>query len=193
VAKNEPTPDTGALEYEQPAETPIASSSEALLDELLLAAEAAHTAGTTVRAASISGVAIGLLAGLDEHGALVDFPDNPSEDPIPARATVALAQSDVGREVAMLFEGGAPSRPILIGLLHQPSATAPAPAEKEADISASADGERLVFTADKEIVLQCGKASITLTRAGKVLIRGAYVLARSTGVNRIQGGSVLIN
>ncbi|MEP7119602.1 MAG: hypothetical protein ABJE95_01785, partial [Byssovorax sp.] len=36
-------------------------------------------------------------------------------------------------------------------------------------------------------------SSITLTRAGKILIRGAYVLTRSSGVNRIQGGSVQIN
>jgi hypothetical protein len=42
-------------------------------------------------------------------------------------------------------------------------------------------------------VLHCGKASITLTRAGKVIIRGEYVLARSSGVNRIVGGSVQIN
>ena len=55
------------------------------------------------------------------------------------------------------------------------------------------DGERLVFTAKKEIVLRCGKASITLTRAGKILIRGAYLLSRSSGVNRIKGGSVKIN
>ncbi|MEW5071937.1 hypothetical protein AB1P14_09365, partial [Pseudomonas aeruginosa] len=38
-----------------------------------------------------------------------------------------------------------------------------------------------------------GKASITLTRAGKVIIRGAYLSSRSTGVNRIKGGSVQIN
>jgi hypothetical protein len=34
---------------------------------------------------------------------------------------------------------------------------------------------------------------LTLTHAGKVLIRGAYVLSRSSGVNRIKGGSVQIN
>ena len=56
-----------------------------------------------------------------------------------------------------------------------------------------ADGERIVLSAEKEIVLQCGEASITLTRAGKIIIRGAYVSSRSTGVNRIQGGSVEIN
>ena len=44
-----------------------------------------------------------------------------------------------------------------------------------------------------EIELRCGKASLILTRAGKVLIRGAYLLSRSSGVNRIKGGSVQIN
>jgi hypothetical protein len=42
-------------------------------------------------------------------------------------------------------------------------------------------------------VLQCGKASITLTKAGKVLIQGSYVSSRSTGVNRVKGGSVQLN
>ncbi len=58
---------------------------------------------------------------------------------------------------------------------------------------AQLDGERLEFSAEREIVLRCGKASITLTRAGKVIIRGAYLSSRSTGVNRIKGGSVQIN
>ena len=47
-----------------------------------------------------------------------------------------------------------------------------------------------MLTADKEIELRCGKASITLTKAGKILLRGEYLLSRSSGVNRIKGGSV---
>lgn len=53
--------------------------------------------------------------------------------------------------------------------------------------------ERLVFEATTEIVIRCGAASITLTEGGKVLIKGEYVLSRSTGTNRIRGGSVQIN
>lgn len=72
-----------------------------------------------------------------------------------------------------------------------------APSEPEAPAAPERvlerNGERLVFEAEQEIVLKCGRASITLTRAGKILIRGAYLLARSSGVNRIQGGSVQIN
>jgi hypothetical protein len=55
------------------------------------------------------------------------------------------------------------------------------------------EGKRVVLSAADEIVLRCGKSSITLTRAGKVVIRGAYLLSRASGVNRIKGASVQIN
>ena len=45
----------------------------------------------------------------------------------------------------------------------------------------------------EQLVLRCGKASITLTKAGKVLIDGSHVLSRSSGVNRVKGGSVQLN
>lgn len=42
-------------------------------------------------------------------------------------------------------------------------------------------------------MLRCGKASITLTRSGKIILRGTYISSRSSGVIRIKGGSVQIN
>jgi uncharacterized protein (DUF2345 family) len=60
-------------------------------------------------------------------------------------------------------------------------------------VTVDIDGQRLQFEAKDEIVLKCGKASITLTKAGKIIIRGTYLLSRSSGVNRIKGGSVQIN
>jgi hypothetical protein len=75
---------------------------------------------------------------------------------------------------------------------------AAAPAAETADTQAPADApraipERLELVAEQEIVLRCGEASITLTKAGKIVLRGAYVLSRSSGVNKIKGGSVQIN
>jgi hypothetical protein len=35
------------------------------------------------------------------------------------------------------------------------------------------DGNKLTLSADREIVLKCGKSSITLTRAGKIIVKGA--------------------
>ena len=78
---------------------------------------------------------------------------------------------------------------MIIGRIHHPILDT----SQHTSVNAAVDNERLVLTADKEIVLRCGKASITLTRAGKILIRGAYLLSRSSGVNRIKGGSVQLN
>jgi hypothetical protein len=60
-------------------------------------------------------------------------------------------------------------------------------------IEADVDGRRVRVTAQDEIVLQCGSASVTLRRNGRVLIRGTYVETQSEGTNRIKGGQVRIN
>lgn len=114
------------------------------------------------------------------------FSRETAHEPVLARHVCALGPEDLGREAVLSYEGGDPSRPIIMGLLQTPQAGNPA-------MKLSADGDELTMSAAKQIVLQCGKASITLTRAGKVLIRGAYITTRSSGVNRIKGGSVQIN
>ncbi len=135
-----------------------------------------------------------------EDGPMVDFPGNPANEPVCALATVPLKTENVGCEVALLFASGDRARPLVIGPIlaaqeahsHSNSEAGlkgPIAATKEAVV----DGETVVFQAENEIVLQCGEASITLTRAGKILIRGKYVLSRSSGVNRIKGGSIQLN
>jgi hypothetical protein len=179
------------------AETAPEAPAEDLV-EMVLSEHAERHAPAPAR---IDGVVIGVLAGLGPSGdPMVDFVGNPRGAPIPARAAVSTGPETVGREAALMFEGGDPARPILLGLIHapiplEPDAEPDAAPEKEKSkgFEVEADGERVVLDAQKEIVLRCGKASITLTSAGKILIRGAYLLARSSGVNRIQGGSVQIN
>jgi len=132
------------------------------------------------------GIVVGVLVEVLEDGTpLVDFVGNPQRGPVAARSTVPVEAGQAGREVALLFEGADPERPIAIGLMHQASA-APSP-------EARVDRERLVLEAEREIELRCGKASITLTRDGKVRIHGTDLLTRSSGGNRIKGGSVRIN
>jgi hypothetical protein len=131
------------------------------------------------------GPVVGLLTGFDQHGIpQVRFAGSCGERPIPARSVVPLGSDLVGREVVLLFEQGDPARPLVMGVVRAP---------RLEPVRTEIDGEKLVLTAEREIVLRCGAASITLTRAGKVLIRGTYVLSRSSGVNRIKGGSVQIN
>lgn len=139
----------------------------------------------------LTDVVVGVLVGVDQASVpLVVFPGNASSIGIPARATVSLTSDDVGCEVALLFENGDPSRPLVIGRIQNPQSLK----KKELDpVNVEVDGECIEFNAQKEIVLKCGKASITLTRAGKVLIRGTYLLSRSSGANRIKGGSIQLN
>lgn len=60
-------------------------------------------------------------------------------------------------------------------------------------LQADIDGQRVQLTAQKEIVLSCGKASITLRANGRVVIKGTQVESHSEGTNRIKGGQVRIN
>jgi hypothetical protein len=153
--------------------------------------------------ALINGVRVGTLAGLDQPGlAMVNFPENPAGEPISARSTLNLSPEDLGRPAVLMFEEGSPARPIILGLLENEREAQAAPigeeptadtVEFDSPLWIEADGQRVVVEAQEELVLRCGKASITLTKAGKVLIRGAYVSSRSSGVNRIKGGSVQIN
>jgi uncharacterized protein (DUF2345 family) len=55
------------------------------------------------------------------------------------------------------------------------------------------DARRIAIEGTDEIVLQCGKASITLRRNGKIVLRGTQLESRSAGTNRIRGASVKIN
>ncbi len=138
------------------------------------------------QAKSASGPVVGTLAGFTDSGQpLVGIGGG---RPQAARATVELRAQDVGTEVVLVYEGDDARKPIILGVLRPPAAQAP-----ERPPQATLDGETVLLTADKEIVLRCGKASITLTRAGKVLIRGEYLLSRSAGVNSIKGGAVEIN
>ncbi|WP_437277900.1 DUF6484 domain-containing protein [Sorangium sp. So ce375] len=72
----------------------------------------------------INGVVIGALAAFGKEGeARVVLPGEPVGDAT-ARAMEVLSTEDVGRDVALLFEGGDPRRPVAMGLVHHPESTA---------------------------------------------------------------------
>lgn len=151
----------------------------------------------------IEGVRVGTITEIVEGRPVVDFPGN-RRGPLPARYTGSLQlhllqqAASSKREVLLVFENNEPDRPIIIDMLHSlidEIAESQQPTEFQADESdeVTVDGRRISFNAGEQIELRCGKSSIILTRAGKILIKGAYLLHRSSGVNRIKGGSVQIN
>jgi hypothetical protein len=163
---------------------------EAADPEIERTSETASSARAPLR--HIYGVRIGVLVGMRDDGCtpLVVYSGQPDSAALSARATVDLHGAHIGRHVVLMFEDGDPRRPLVLGCLAQQAAT---PAERPGNVEVDADGERLLLSAKEQLVLRCGKASITLTKAGKILIQGAYVSSRSSGVNRIKGGSVQLN
>jgi hypothetical protein len=137
-----------------------------------------------------------------------------------ARTTIAISPAMLARAIAarqgalLVFENADPALPIIIGLIQTPEASAfeallDAPrAQPEREVArevshpaalarparpARLDGESVVLEGEREVVLRCGDASLTLRRDGKAILRGAYVETHSRGINRIKGGAVKIN
>jgi hypothetical protein len=143
--------------------------------------------------ASVQAPAIGRLQGFDllERPLVAKLTACPGLV-LPARTTQALRHSQIGQEVVVMFEGGDPHSPIILGVI-EPHALHPVASPAARAFSVQADGERQLIEAEREIVLRCGEASITLTRAGKVIIQGNYILSRSKGVSKIKGAAIDIN
>jgi len=151
----------------------------------------------------LAGPRIGRIVCIDKSGSvLVDFTGNHS-GPIAARTTtsskveILRKGNPAGSEVLLAFENNDPRFPIIIdtmySLIEEIAEPATVTFKEEEPQEVSVDGKSISFEAENEIVLKCGKASITLTKAGKILIKGDYVLSHSSGENRIRGGSVSVN
>lgn len=165
-------------------------------------------------------IVIGSIVDINPEGRpMVDFPNMPDRAPLPALTTLTLTRHHTGRQVALLFNNGDIRQPVIMGVIHNPldellqnfeltpvesENTSPFPDTSSArgnpaDIKQDrngqvfVDGKHVVIEGSEEVTFKCGKASITLTRSGKILIRGTYLLNRSSGVNRIMGGSVQVN
>jgi uncharacterized protein DUF6484 len=150
---------------------------------------------------------VGRLAEGSAPGALLVEFDGLPDGPLVARTSLDLDASKIRQAVTsrqgvvVLFENANLRLPIVVGListdsgadLFQALLASPEVREPATPTEARLDGRRVVLEAHDEIVLKCGDASITLTRDGKLFVRGAYVETRATGVNRIKGGSVKIN
>lgn len=119
-----------------------------------------------------------------------------------ARLMEAIASR---RRAVVLVDGHTPQSAVVLGFLEPvPCEAPPEAADTRADgtrpdhtdvqvVEADVDGKRVRIVGHDEIVLECGAASITLRRNGRVIIRGVYVETDSTGTNRIKGAAVRIN
>ena len=150
-----------------------------------------------------AGVQLAAIVGVTDDGPQVQF--QPDGSPITARLAVSVTRERLDaaiaqcQQVVLLFEHGDRTRPIIVGFIEsvpapvEPVEVGPVLPDRPSVVEADVDGKRVRITAQDEIVLQCGSASVTLRRNGRVIIRGTYVESRSDGTNRIKGGQVQIN
>ena len=136
----------------------------------------------------VDGVVIGRFVGFDESRRPMVQLDGILRGVLAARTTIPLQVDQAGREVAVVCELGDPARPIVIGLMSEEFRRPGDSTRRDRHSDLELD-----LSAERQITLRCGKASITLTRAGKIIVRGTYVLSRSSGVNKIKGASIQLN
>ena len=134
----------------------------------------------------IDGVVIGTFLGFGDEAPLVVFPGNLEETAVAARSLAELSSDMIGSEVALLFEGGDPRRPLIVGRIVDPRRRSAAP-------EVFRDGERVRITGEERIELRCGKATIIMEKDGHITIRGTYVTSHASAANRVRGGSVNLN
>lgn len=134
--------------------------------------------------AQLPGVVVGELAGTDGGGRpLVRI------DGGPARPAAAVWMADppdwkasAGRRVVLGFVDGAEDHPVVLGLLDPPAAP-----------PRSVVPDTVRVAGNEEVVIECGRSKITLRADGRIEIRGGHLISRSSGPNKIKGGSVHIN
>lgn len=137
----------------------------------------------------IHGVLVGVLHDFDAAGQPRIVVRGRIEQPQVARAACALSPGQEGRQCALLFEGGDPTRPLIMGVLHEPVITIHA-------LGASTtvqEAESFNLEAERAIELRCGKASLRLSSDGRIELRGTTVVSHATGLNRIRGASIKLN
>ncbi|HVK54194.1 MAG TPA: DUF6484 domain-containing protein [Burkholderiales bacterium] len=138
-----------------------------------------------------------IVGALPSGQVTVDFPGNP-RGPVAARTTVQVASEQVqGSAVLLLFEEGNPGKPVIVGFvqdaIREPASVELPPEKMQRPSTAVIDGKRVVLEASEEIVLQCGRGSITLTSDGRIVIKGAEIVSRAARAHKIKGATVNIN
>ena len=119
-------------------------------------------------------VVAGVLVGFSNEGRtpLVMFAGQPGSAALAARATLDLHAAHVGSEVVLVFAEGDPLQPIVMGVLRQQDANALESAPVMSKWMRMASG----CSSPPASNWCCAvAATLTLTKAGKVLIEGTYI------------------
>ncbi len=108
------------------------------------------------------------------------------------RYTLAKQES-LGRQVLVVFENGDPNLPIITGVMESVIDDIITMEIADKPSEAMVDNNKIVFEANEEIVLKCGKSSIKINKQGKIVIKGTELISRASGNNKIKGSNIQLN
>jgi hypothetical protein len=143
-------------------------------------------------------IVTGHLQGIDEEGRILFVPEQGDGLPVPVAIGVALSDGVLvpaarNQQRALVVRTSEnPPRLVLIGLMRErisAAASQAAPGELEVKV----DGEKLRLTAEQEIELKCGKASLILRQSGRVILKGTYIVTSASGPVKIKGATIALN
>lgn len=138
---------------------------------------------SSVLAAGSVNIVCGEIAIRESTGEIyVEFPQNSLG---PLRARTLVEDLHLGAKVLLAFDGGDPTRPIVLGIVHERAGIQ----GRTIHLKAS----RIVLEAQDELLLQCGEGSFEARRDGKVNVKGRNVTSRATRTHKVRGATVLIN
>jgi hypothetical protein len=145
---------------------------------------------------------VGHIVAIDANGRPLVTVSRIVDTPTIARCLVRIprqstADLDSLPPVVVVFEEGDPAFPIIVGWVYDrivdESRQVSHVTVNNSVPEALIDGDRIVLRSEREIVLECGRSSIVLTKDGKVVIKGTHLVSRSAGPNKIKGSTVNIN
>lgn len=149
----------------------------------------------------VEGASIGRIVSFEGGELRVDYDGN-RNGPLAARISAALGDDALSaaardrQDALLLFENADPARPVVVALLRSATPLVDAilagPLPRTEKV-ARLDGKRVALEGKEEVVLVCGKASLTLRRDGRVVLRGVDVVTQAERVQKIRGGKVQIN
>ncbi len=166
-------------------------SGEGLLLDLL-------SAPLPVQACASGQILTGHLHGIDDEGRILFVPEQSGAEPIPVAIGLAVSDGVLvpaarnHQRALVVRTTENPARLILIGLVRErvdAAARDAAPGQLEVKV----DGETVKLTAENEIELKCGKASLILRQSGRVILKGTYIVTSASGPVKIKGATIALN
>lgn len=137
----------------------------------------------------LEGIHVAVVLRCMEDGVLLDLPTGA----IKARILTGLVSvsPSTGQSVAVVFEGGDPQKPLVLGPIGTGAPCVVAVSKTDAVVTS--DTEAAVISHPRKLVLQCGRSSITLEASGRISLDGETIVSTAAKLNRVVGAAVKLN